>query len=172
MKIVIRILAIILVILLAFTAVFLVLGLMSPKEYKGSLGKEINVSQDKLWDILTDIENVPNVREEIHSVEVLSSSNGKVDMWNEYIAGGSKFFKFKITERVPKTKLSNKILESNVGIEGGWTYELENRGPNKTFVRMTEDSKATDLFMRGYMKIFGRDMVLKNEFEFLESLDK
>jgi len=65
MKIVSRILVVLLFVSLALLTVFLGMGLMTPEEYKGSLGKEINASQDEIWSRLTDVENLPNIQEEI-----------------------------------------------------------------------------------------------------------
>jgi len=171
MKIAYRILIVLFFCLLSLIIVILAMGLMTPEEYTGSLGKEINTSQDKVWSVLTDIDNLPNVREEISSVEVLSTKDGYVDVWKEYISGANRFIKLKVIERTPKTKLVMKVLETNIGMEGVWSYELENRGANKCYLRISEDSKATNLLLRSYMKFSGRDMVLKNEFEFLDSID-
>jgi len=170
MKIVSRILVVLLFVSLALLTVFLGMGLMTPGEYKGSLGKEINASQDKIWSRLTDVENLPNIREEIKSVEVLSTKDGYVDVWKEYTKR-DYFMKLKTVERTPKTKLVTKIMETNIGLEGEWSYELENRGANKCYVRISENSKVTSLLMRSYMKFSGRDMYLKSEFEFFDSID-
>lgn len=170
MKILSRILVVLLFVLLALLTVFLGLGLMTPEKYTGSLGKEINVSQDKVWSILTDVKNLPNVREEINSVEVLSTKDGYADVWKEYAADGNYFMKLKTVERTPKTKLVYKTMETNTGMEGEWAYELENRGANKCYVRISENSKVTNLLLRSYMRFSGRDMVLKREFNFLDSM--
>ena len=172
MKILSRILIVLLFVLLALLTVFLGLGLMTPEAYTGSLGKELNVSQDKVWSILTDVENLPNIREEINSVEVLSTKDGYVDVWKEYsyTAVGDYFMKLKTVERTPKTKLVVKTIETNAGLEGEWTYELEKRGADKCYVRISENSKATNLLLRSYMKFSGRDMILKREFDFWDSM--
>jgi len=174
MKILSRILIVLLFVLLALLTVFLGLGLMTPEGYTGSFGKEINASQDKVWLILTDVENLPNVREEINSVEVLSTKDGYVDVWKEYAytAVRDYFMKLKTVERTPKTKLVYKTMETNNGIEGEWTYELENRGTNRCYVRISENSKATNLLLRSYMKFSGRDMFLKSIYSFFYQLSQ
>jgi len=54
-------------------------------------------------------------------VEVLSTKDGYVDVWKEYTKR-DYFMKLKTVERTPKTKLVTKIMETNIGLEGEWSY--------------------------------------------------
>lgn len=161
-----------LVLFLAFViAVFLVFGLMTPAKFSGSMAKEVNLSTQQIWDQMNDIESLPKHRKEIEMTEVIDRNpNGEVNVWKEYLEDG-KYIIFEVIERSPISKKTIKIREANAGLLGTWSYELESRGANKTFMRITENSEATFLPLRSFLFFKGREYFMESDFDFWKTME-
>lgn len=167
MKIFVRILLGLIFLFFVAFAVFLLFGLMTPVEYEGSIGKEINVSQSQLWHKLNDIESLPTNRAEVKAVEIIEESKGGVDKWKEYLGGG-RFIVLENIERIPNSKKTVVVRQTNIGLYGQWTYEIEDRGANRSFVRISEKSEVKSPLLRSVLLLKGRDFLLNEDLNFLE----
>lgn len=157
----------IILLLIAITA-FMFIGLLQKPEYKGSVGKEIAIAPEQIWQRLTNVEGFPSHHESISEVRLLGQNEKGFAVWEEKIKPmGTNLMEF--IEMEPYSRLKVRTKKSNTGLKGSWLYELEKRGA-KTYVRLTEESRTSNVFMRGFFAFIGRESIINQEIDLLTKM--
>ncbi len=165
---IIRIIGGFVLVLLALSAIFLMLGLMVPSEFQGSMGREIKRSQQDIWKILNDVESLPDRNPAIQGVEIIKGQNGNINTWKEYL-GNKQYVVLEVIERIEPEKMTIQVQKTNTGFMGTFGYDIEKRGDNLSYVRVWEKSELKRLFLRAFMFWKGRDYFLKDALKQLEN---
>jgi hypothetical protein len=122
----------------------LILGYREPISYEGSISFETQYRLNLVWQQLLNLEEIPNRKSDVKSVDVLEEY-GKLVAWKENLQGGG----YRIY----------RITESSYGLTGIWSFDLKPEG-DLTWVTISEKSTLTDIRRRGYRAIIGRDIDL------------
>lgn len=159
-KIVIGGVALIIVILIG-------IGLIAPREYRGSITRDIPRSPDAIYTWLTDFEGLPRYRPEISAVEMGSNNAKGFPMWTQFHGKTSSIFQ--AIEMVPKEHLAIQTVTSNSGLAGTWSYSLSaGSQPGTTSVTITEVSDTYTFLHRIFFTVLGRKHRLNAEMKALE----
>jgi uncharacterized protein YndB with AHSA1/START domain len=164
-------------ILVGFFLIFICIGLIAPATHHGSETIRLSVPPERVWELLTDIEGIPQRRPEITTIEIIGINDQGYKMWREN-TDRSGFINFEITEEVSQEKVVMHMNNASFGMTGQWVYELkpsvvpaavlgEEIGTDLT---ITEDSTTNNLFVRALMTIVGRNSNIKEEFKSLKKV--
>lgn len=142
---------------------FLAMGYLSSEEFSGSRTETIQATPSAVWNVLTDIESLPEYRQEVTSIEFIEDTVGNRLIWKEHTDMGG-FILFTLLDSVQNKRLQIEMDGSSFGMSGTWTYELEATADNSTQLTVIEDSKTTNAMVRSLLTLAGRDANLKTEF--------
>ena len=144
------------------------IGLLAPREYRGSLTRDIARSPAAIYGWLIDFEAIPERRPEIKAVEMGSRNDQGFPVWTEFHGDTSSIFQ--AIEMVPNERLSVQTVTSNFGHAGTWSYSLKTGSqPGTTSVTITEVSDAYDFISRIFFTVLGRKHTLKTEMQAIET---
>ena len=162
---------------ISLLVVFILIGTFSSKTYHGSATVRLKAPIDKVWEVLTDVENVPKRRPEVKRVEITGINDQGYKMWREYTDMGG-FIDFEIVEHISQEKMVVRMNRSSFGMTGQWVYEAAyvqdfytaQGGESQTELTITEDSTTNNIFVRTLMILVGRDKNIRTEFETLKKV--
>lgn len=138
--------------------VLLLVGYFSPEEYEGELSEFFTDRRAIVWQSLVNVENMPNVKTDIELLEILENNRGLLT-WRENLLRGG-FRTYRIVEKKEPFKYEINLFDSTEGVTGSWIFFLT-QSSNGTTVKIIEDSKTTNVLLRGWHAILGRDVNLK-----------
>ncbi len=148
--------------------IFILMGFLEPKAYTNSITEELNGQQSDMWALLTNIETLPDRREDVSHVEITGQNRYGLDQWTEFTTLGSQIT-FEAIEKVPESRYVVRMNKSDFGMEGKWAYELSPSDmPNYFNLTITEDSYVNNTMVRSMMRLTGRDANLKHEMSTLK----
>ncbi len=142
--------------------VFLGLGFFTDKNYSNSIEKDFTGSREKMWNILTDIDKIPDRREDVLEVERLGKNRYGFESWLELTPTGGEL-KFDAIEFQEPGRYVVQLEGSNFDMSGKWIYELNARSSTAFNLRISEESFVDNIMVRSVMAITGRDATLKQE---------
>ncbi|MDP8208285.1 MAG: SRPBCC family protein [Candidatus Electryonea clarkiae] len=146
MKIIIRITSILVILVIVFIIVIISWGASFPEEYSVSRTTLIHQPVDSTWNVVTDHLNYPQWREDLASVEILSSEGG-LTAWKEIYKQGNQEMSFE-TVTLDTLKLwVIRIADSNVPVSITWTMDFDSTEAG-TKLTLTEQSKVKNPFFR------------------------
>jgi hypothetical protein len=155
-------------VLLFLVGLFLGIGLVQDAKYSGNVSETINVKSEVIWNYLIDVQDMPNRRKEVTSVEILRESESKMPLeWKENTDMGG-YMTFRLGERTPHEKLEVLLVESSYKMLGKWTYQLNEKN-GLTTVTITEESEISSPLIRGAYFLAGRDSTLKQEMSMIRN---
>lgn len=142
---------------------FLAMGYLSSEDFSGTRTETIQASPSEVWSVLTNIEALPEFRQEVTSIEFIEDSVGNRLIWKEHTDMGG-FILFTMLDSIQNKRLKLEMDGSSFGMSGTWTYELVENADNTTELTVTENSKTTNAMVRSLLNLAGRDANLKTEF--------
>lgn len=149
-----RILSLIIAILLVGFGIVFLFGYNSPEEYKNTISFEASYTLDMAWRQLVDVNEIPKRKSDVKSVEIIEEF-GKLIAWRENLkTGGHRIYR--MNQRIDNQRLILELTESSYGLSGIWVFDLS-KIENHTWVVVSEESRLTDVLVRGYRTIIGRD---------------
>ncbi len=149
---------------------FLMMGYFSARDYHESKEQLFVGEPDKMWDLLSNIDNIPKRRKDVLEIKRLSNNRYDLESWLEVTPTGGEL-RFDAIEKVPKTRFVVQLQGSNFDMTGKWTYELlDTDRPGVFKLRITEDSYVDNAMVRAIMKVTGRDATLRQEMESLRGM--
>jgi uncharacterized protein YndB with AHSA1/START domain len=133
---------VVLLILLAATALVALLGSQLPVKHEVSRTAECRQSPQQLWDLIS---GPPAWRPDVQRYEVLSPEDGH-RKWREYGTHGQKMT-YEVVEENPPQKLVTRIADPHLPFGGTWTYEISPTGSGSTLT-ITEDGEIYNPIFR------------------------
>jgi len=155
----------IVVVIVVLAAIAALVGSRLPKNHSASRSIHLNKSPKEVYDLVRDFNSAPKWRSNVKSVEVQTQPDGKV----HFREVGSDTVDYVVAEDVPGQRLVTRILNTDLGYSGQWTYEFipENGG---TRVKITEDGVVSNVIFRFMSRyVFGHTATLDT---YLTSLAK
>jgi polyketide cyclase/dehydrase/lipid transport protein len=164
-KTLIIIVIVIVVLVLLVAAVAALIGSTLPKIHTASKSILLHRSPKEVYDVVRDFGSAPSWRSGVKSVEVKTQPDGKV----QFREVGSDTIDYAVDEDVPGQKLVTRILNTDLGYGGKWTYEFIPEGGG-TRVKITEDGEVSNVLFRFMSRyVFGHTATIDT---YLTSLGK
>lgn len=166
MKTVILITIVIVVIVALLVAVVAFIGFRLPVQHTASRSIVLHQSPQQVYDVIRDFSSAPTWRSDLKSVEVENQPNGKVH-FREHGSQGT--VNFELVEDNPGQRLVTRILDTDLGYSGKWTYVFTPEAGGSR-VTITEDGEVSNVIFRFMSKyIFGHTATMDS---YLTSLAK
>ena len=151
--------------ILLLVAVVALVGSRLPKNHTASRSILLHRSPKEVYDVVRDFNSSPSWRSGVKSVEVKTQPDGKTN----FREVGSDTIDYEVTEDVPGQRLVTRILNTDLGYSGKWTYEFLPEG-DRTRVKITEDGEVSNVLFRFMSRyVFGHTSTMDS---YLSSLSK
>jgi uncharacterized membrane protein len=133
------------------------IGSRLPKSHTVTRSIFLRQSPQNVYAVIRDFPSTPAWRSTVKRVEVKTQPDGKVHLREE---GKNGAVNYELAEDVPGERMALRILDSDLGYSGKWTYVFaqENGGARVTITEDGEVSNALFRFMSRY--IFGHTATL------------
>jgi hypothetical protein len=128
-----------------------VTGLILPKQRKAERRTKFDAPVERVWEIVTNIEEQVKWRPSLTRVKVQEHS-GDFETWIEYPKNGPAIF-FKTKLKNPPTRFEFELTDAKTW-KGYWTGEFTPLANHKTSVTFTECSEIANPFIRVLSYVF------------------
>jgi uncharacterized membrane protein len=133
----------IVVVIVVLAAVGALVGSRLPKNHTASRSILLHRSPKEVYDVVRDFNSAPSWRSDVKSVEVKTQPDGKTN----FREVGSDTIDYEVSEDVPGQRIVTRILNTDLGYSGKWTYEFLPES-NGTRVKITEDGVVSNVLFR------------------------
>lgn len=159
------VIAVVAVLALAVGVVALI-GSRLPKTHVASRSIVLHRSQQEVYALVRDFASAPKWRADVKHVEVETRAGGPVHFRED---GTNDTVNYELVRDVPNELLVTKILDTDLGYSGQWTYTFaaENSGTRVTIREDGEVSNVLFRFMSRY--VFGHTATIDS---YLKALAK
>jgi uncharacterized protein YndB with AHSA1/START domain len=128
----------VLAVLVALVVVIVAIGYALPVKHVASRQARLPQSPDKVFALITNVQDFPAWRPSVKRVEVLPANNGR-SRFREIGSDGSILYE---TDSVVEGKrLVNRIADPSLPFGGRWIYDLAPNG-NGTLLTITEEGEV------------------------------
>lgn len=144
MKLLIIIVAGVIVVIVLLVGVVALIGSRLPKAHTASRSVFLRQSPRNVYSVIRDFASAPSWRAGVKRIDVEIQPNGRVHFREE---GKDGTVNYELAEDVPAQRMVTRILDTDLGYSGKWTYALaeENGG---TRVTITEDGEVSNVIFR------------------------
>jgi uncharacterized protein YndB with AHSA1/START domain len=146
--------------------VIALIGSRLPRTHTASRSILLHQPPNQVYAVVRDFASAPTWRSDVKHIEVQTQPGGRSHFREE---GKNGTVNFELAEDVPSQRMVTRILDTDLGYSGKWTYVFapENGG---TRVTITEDGEVSNVlfrFMSHY--VFGQTATMEG---YLTSLAK
>ena len=170
MKLIIIIIAVsIVVLIVALVAIVALIGSSLPKEHVASRSMLLHKTPAEVYAVVHDFASAPKWRPDVKQVEVTVQSDGRIHFREN---GKNGVVNFELAEDVPAQRMVTRILDTDLGYSGKWTYVFAPEGAEGKATRLTvtENGEVSNVIFRFLSKYaFGHTATLDS---YLGSLGK
>ena len=157
MKLVLIILLGLVALVVALVVIVCIIGAALPKAHVASRSIVLHRSPEQVYAAIHDFASAPKWRKDVDSVEVTQEPGGRVRFREQ---GRHNTINFEVVEDVPGRRLVTRILDTNLGYSGSWSYDLAGEGPN-TRLTITENGEVANVIFRFLSRfVFGHTMTI------------
>lgn len=129
--------------LVVAVGVIALIGSQLPQSHEASRSIVVRQSRPNVYAVIRDFKSAPTWRSEVKSVEVTEMMDKKV----RFTEHGSDDVTYELTEDVPNQRMVTRIVNTDLGYSGQWTYELTDEGGG-TRLKITEDGEVSNVIFR------------------------
>jgi uncharacterized protein YndB with AHSA1/START domain len=143
-----RLLLILLAVPFALVAIIAIGGAMLPEEHSVTRSITLAAPPDRVWAVISDVQNQPRWRSDLKSVTILPDLDGR-QHWEEHSSSGS--IPYVLADSETDRKRVIKIADPNLAFGGTWTMTLTPvpaDAPTSTTLTITEDGTVHNIFFR------------------------
>jgi uncharacterized protein YndB with AHSA1/START domain len=144
MKLALLILASIVGVIILVVVLIALIGSFLPREHSATRAVLLHKSPETVYAVARDFERMPKWRDDVRSVNVKTGAEGRVQFREE---GKHGAVNYELIEDVPGRRMVTKIMDTNLGYGGKWTYVFAAEGSN-TRVTITEDGIVSNVIFR------------------------
>ena len=143
MKTAIIIVASIIGVIVLLFALMALIGSQMPRAHTASRSIVLRQPRPNVYAVIRDFKSAPAWRSGVKSVDIVETPGQKT----RFTEHGSDHVNYEVVEDVPNQRMVTRILNTDLGYSGQWTYELtdENGG---TRVKITEDGDVSNVLFR------------------------
>jgi uncharacterized protein YndB with AHSA1/START domain len=132
-------------------------GYALPQGHVASRDRTIDVTPERLFGVLQDVEKYPDWRSDVKSVEVLARA--PVLRWREHGSNGA--ITFEVQESDAPKRMVSRIADTSLAFGGTWTYVLQRDG-NGTRLSITENGEVYNPVFRFMSRfVFGHTATME-----------
>ena len=135
--------------IVALIAIVAIVGSFLPKGHRASRTMIYKAPTSAVFAAITDVEQFPNWRSDIQSVEVLGN-DGRGMRFRETSSQG--VVTYRVVLREPDKKLVTRIDDPSLPFGGSWTLEIQ-PVPEGTSLTITEDGEVYNPIFRFMSKV-------------------
>ncbi len=136
------------------------------KTHTASRSVLLHQSPAQVYAVMRDFESTPKWRSDVERVSVQPGPGGRLQLREQ---GKNGVINYELTEDVPDKRLATRIMDTDLGYSGTWTYVLIPENGN-TRVTITEDGEVPNVFFRFMSRyVFGHTATMDS---YLTSLAK
>lgn len=136
----------------------LLIGALTPREHTASVAQVHAATPQQVWDAITGFADMASWREGVTRVEVLEPVDGKRRV-REHTRFGPLGYELEVED--PPRKLVARILDTDRGFGGTWTYEIR-EVPDGAELRITERGFIDNRLFRFLARwVFGYDRTMR-----------
>lgn len=132
------------------------IGSQLPVAHKASRSIVLRQPRPNVYIVIRDFKTTPSWRSDVKGVDVTETPGQRL----RFVEHGSDDVNYELVEDVPKQRMVTRILNTDLGYSGKWTYELtdDNGG---TRVKITEDGEVTNVIFRFMSRfVFGHESTM------------
>lgn len=145
---------------------FFATGYLAPEQYEGERRDSFIDTQIDVWRNLTSLETITGRKPDVERVTVIEENRDGI-IWIEHLRNGTQRT-LRVAEREVPTYFVVERIQSDDGLTGRWEFYLsENKDTKMTEVLIKEKSTNTNLVLRSWHTIIGRNVNLKKEMKSL-----
>ena len=138
------------VVVLVF-AVMALIGSQLPSAHTASRSIVLRQQRADVYAVIRDFKSAPAWRSGVKSIDIIETPGQKL----RFLEHGSDDVTYEVTEDVPNQRMVTRILNTDLGYSGQWTYELTDEN-GATRVKITEDGDVSNVLFRFMSRyIFG-----------------
>ena len=153
--------------ILFLTIAFFATGYLAPESYESEKTAYIQDNRMDVWKNLTSLDGIPDRKPNIEKIDVLEESREGI-VWVENLKNGQQRT-VRLAEREIPDYFVIEVVQADNGLTGRWEYYLsEDVDSGKTLVRIVEKSTNTNLVLRAWHTIIGRNVNLRREVKSLQ----
>jgi hypothetical protein len=143
LKTLILVVVVVVAVIVLLVAIVALIGSRLPENHTASRSILLHRQPKEVYDVIRDFNSAPSWRSGVKSVEVKQQPDGKI----HFREVGSDAVDYELAEDIPGQRLVTRILNTDLGYSGKWTYELipETGG---TRVKITEDGVVSNVIFR------------------------
>lgn len=150
--------------ILGLILTILAIGFVLPEKHIASVDGELDLSSEKVWELISEYEKFPEWRSNVSSVQPLSST-----AWVEVNAQNEQV-KYKQTEKIDQQRLVTEIASKGLPYSGKWIFTIEPKG-GKTVLTIEEQGEVYNPIFRFVSKfIIGHKSSINQYFADLQKL--
>ena len=147
MKVLIIIAISIVVLIIALVAIIALIGSILPREHVASRSILLHKTPAEVYAVVHDFASAPKWRTDVKQVEVTVQPDGRIHFREN---GKNGVVNFELAEDVPAQRMITRILDTDLGYSGNWTYVFAPEGPEGKGTRLTitENGEVSNVIFR------------------------
>jgi uncharacterized protein YndB with AHSA1/START domain len=160
MKVLIIIAVSIVALIIALVAIVALLGSRLPKEHVASRSLLLHKTPAEVYAVVHDFASAPKWRTDVKKVDVTVQPDGRIHFRED---GKNGVVNFELAEDVPAQRMVTRILDTDLGYSGKWTYVFAPEDPKGKATRLTitENGEVSNVIFRFLSKYaFGHTATL------------
>ena len=130
-------------VLVLIVGVMALIGSQLPRAHTASRSIVLRQTRPNVYAVIRDFKSAPTWRSGVKSIDVTETPGQKL----RFLEHGSDDVNYELTEDVPNQRMVTRILNTDLGYSGKWTYELTDE-QGGTRVRITEDGDVSNVIFR------------------------
>lgn len=147
--------------------IILAIGALLPKHHNVSRTVHVAAAPSDVYATIRNFAALRSWRPDVRSVEMLPPVDGRV-RFRETSSNGA--VTYEVMDDIPGTLVVTRIVDTNLGYSGAWTYAIAPAANGGTSVTITEDADVTNVFFRFMSRfVFGHTGTIE---KYLADLEK
>jgi uncharacterized membrane protein len=143
MKTAIKIIVALIAGVVVLVGVVALIGSRLPVSHTASRSIVLRQPRPSVYSTIRDFKSAPSWRSDVQSVDVVETLGQKL----RFTEHGSDHVNYELTEDVPNQRMVTRILNTDLGYSGKWTYELTDEN-GSTRLKITEDGEVSNVIFR------------------------
>ena len=158
--------AVVIAIIAVAIAAVLIIGANLPVAHTISRSARLDRPPADVYASVRDFSSYPEWRPDVKNVEVTTAAYGRVSFRE---VGSNGVINFELVEDVPDKRIVTRIMDTDLGFSGSWTYEFA-PDAGGTHLTITENGEVTNLFFRFMARyVFGHTATIDTYLKALAS---